>query len=89
MGERVTRRGDDSLEYLTIPGQTYAQVLAGPEKFPDQLTKGWERVSAATDAQLGGKRTWKVDFEITITPPPPRPRTTATTLIFVGVDRPM
>lgn len=49
---------------LTIPAQTYVKFTNGPDSMPNVLMDVWQKVWASTENELGGKRSYKVDFEV-------------------------
>lgn len=49
---------------LIIPKQTYARFTTDPAPMPDVLLNVWKTVWNSTPKDLGGKRTYAVDFEL-------------------------
>jgi len=49
---------------VTIPAQTYMKFTNGPGAMPNVLMDVWRKVWSSTTEELGGKRTYKVDFEV-------------------------
>ena len=67
IGEEVTSRPDSldpELRYLVIPEQTYAIHTVGPGAMPDVLINGWKEIWHSSEENLGGKRSYKTDFEV-------------------------
>jgi predicted transcriptional regulator YdeE len=51
-------------ETLIIPAQTYVKFTTDPAPMPDVLLGVWQKVWGSTPKDLGGKRTYAVDFEL-------------------------
>ena len=49
---------------LTIPAQTYVKFTNGPGAMPSVLMDVWKKIWGLTQEELGGKRSYKVDFEM-------------------------
>lgn len=66
IGEEVTSFDDlpEGFVTLTIPAQTYVKFTNGPGAMPNVLMDVWKKIWSSTQEELGGKRTYKVDFEI-------------------------
>jgi predicted transcriptional regulator YdeE len=52
------------LESLTIPAQKYIKFTNGPDSMPDVVRKPWQQIWQMTPLELGGPRSYIVDFEI-------------------------
>lgn len=66
IGEEVTEFHDitDSLETLIIPSQIYAKFTTGPAPMPSVVKEAWKKIHAMSLETLGGKRSFRADFEI-------------------------
>ena len=54
----------DDLDTLQISASTYAKLTAGPGQMPEVVIAAWQRIWAMPPAELGGKRTYRADFEV-------------------------
>jgi len=52
------------LETLIIPEQTYVKFTNGPGSMPDVIRKPWQQIWKMSTKELGGKRSYRTDFEI-------------------------
>ena len=66
IGEEVSSFNDvpEGFVTLTIPAQTYVKYTNGPGAMPNVLMDVWRKVWGSTQEELGGVRSYKVDFEI-------------------------
>ena len=67
IGEEVTAFDENlpkGFQKLIIPAQTYAKFTTNPDPMPDVLLKAWNTVWTSSPEDLGGKRTYGVDFEL-------------------------
>lgn len=66
IGEEVSSFDNtgDHFETLVIPEQTYAVFTNGPGSMPDVLRKPWEEIWKMSPKDFGGKRNYRVDFEL-------------------------
>lgn len=66
IGEEVSSMAGipDTLEALIIPLQTYAKFTNGPGSMPDVIKKPWQQIWQMSPKELGGKRSFRTDFEI-------------------------
>jgi predicted transcriptional regulator YdeE len=66
IGEEVLSFDDvpEGFVTLTIPAQAYVKFTNGPGAMPNVLMDVWKRIWGSTQEELGGKRTYKVDFEM-------------------------
>lgn len=49
---------------VTIPRQYYAKFTTQPAPMPDVIMNAWNTIWEMSSKKLGGKRTYKTDFEI-------------------------
>lgn len=54
----------EGFQQLVIPQQQYAKFTTGPAPMPDVIVNAWTEIWATPSAQLGGRRSYKTDFEI-------------------------
>ncbi len=54
----------DGFEKLIIPSQKYVKFTTPPEPMPDVIINAWQNIYKMSSAELGGKRSFKTDFEI-------------------------
>lgn len=66
IGQEVTSLDDlpDELSALTIPSQNYVKFTTGPAPIPQVIINAWQKIWQTSETELGGKRTYHVDFEI-------------------------
>ena len=66
IGEEVTEIGPlpKELTSTTIPAGNYAKFTTEPGELPDVLIKAWQEIWKMSEADLGGKRTYRTDFEV-------------------------
>lgn len=51
-------------EQLVIPAQDYIKFTCGPDKMPDVCIHAWQQIWGMTPVLLGGKRSYRADFEV-------------------------
>ena len=49
---------------LIIPAQEYAKMTTAAGPMPDVVINAWKEIWAMSPQELGGKRSYKVDFEL-------------------------
>ncbi len=54
----------EGLTTHTIPAQTYIQFTPDPGPMMRVAAQAWEAIGQLSEAELGGKRTYKTDFEV-------------------------
>jgi len=54
----------ESLLATEIPGGTYVKFTTHPGSMPLVIIQAWQEIWQMTEASLGGKRTYGVDFEV-------------------------
>ncbi len=66
IGEEVTSFDIVPEEFFTlvVPAQEYVKFTNGPAAMPQVCSDVWEKIWKSTDPELGGKRSYKVDFEV-------------------------
>jgi len=67
IGEEVSgteRPLPEGFQAIEIPRQTYAIFTTEPAPMPDVVVKAWKTIWNLTPAELGGRRSYKTDFEI-------------------------
>lgn len=67
VGEEVSSEDcliPSSLSKLIIPASSYAKFECGPGKMPDICRAAWLKIWQLPAKDLGGKRTYKADFEV-------------------------
>lgn len=66
IGEEVIDFSDlkDSLTPLIVPEQTYVRFTNGPGPIPNVSVEIWQKVWQMTSNELGGDRSYAVDFEV-------------------------
>ena len=65
IGEEVSSfdKNNYELQYITIPAQKYI-VVSDIGKIPDICINTWQKIWNMSEKQLGGKRSYKSDFEL-------------------------
>lgn len=67
IGEIVANNSHEAPEGLTaieIPSQRYVKFTNGPGSMPQVLKEPWEQIWSMTPDELGGERTYAVDYEV-------------------------
>lgn len=66
LGEEVRTFEEPSngLTTLSIPASKYTKFTIGPGKMPQILIEAWKEIWGMNPIELGGKRTYRADFEI-------------------------
>lgn len=66
IGEEVeaTAQVPEGFTEVTVPAQSYTKFTTGPAPMPDVIRNAWFKIWAMTEGDLGGKRSYKTDFEI-------------------------
>lgn len=67
IGEEVTKLDEvlpEGFTPLAIPKQQYAKFTTRPAPMPDVVVNAWKAIWSMSPIDLGGKRTYKTDFEI-------------------------
>ena len=66
LGARVTSidKVPDGFVAVTIPAGRYAAVQTDKGALPDVMPKVWQRIYAMPAKELGGERSFKVDYEV-------------------------
>lgn len=67
IGEEVTsEEGQDLSQFkiIKIPAGKYLKITTPKGKIPDILARAWQAIWSMSPEELGGERTYKVDFEI-------------------------
>ncbi|MBI2707771.1 MAG: GyrI-like domain-containing protein [Proteobacteria bacterium] len=54
----------EDLDSLTIPPQAYVKFTTAPAPVPQVIIHAWQQIWQMPSSTLGGKRSYKVDFEI-------------------------
>lgn len=57
-------QASEDLDTLRIAASTYAKLTVGPGQMPAMVIAAWQRIWAMSPADLGGKRTYRADFEV-------------------------
>ena len=55
---------DPMFTTLIIPSSNYAKFQSGPGKMPMVCIDAWQKIWQMSNYDLGGKRTYNVDFEV-------------------------
>ncbi len=66
IGEEVTDLSDipEGYTYLTVPKGNYIQLTSSSGVMPDIVIKLWQKIWQMNSEELGGKRSYTVDYEI-------------------------
>jgi len=62
--ESVDELRQASLHVFQLHGQKYAKFTTAPGKMPDVVIDAWKHIWSLSDEELGGKRSYKTDFEV-------------------------
>lgn len=66
LGVRVSSVDEvpDGMMAVNVPAGKYAMVESDKGSLPEVLPRVWQRIDTMSDAELGGKRTFKADYEV-------------------------
>jgi len=64
IGEEVSSANAAGFRILTVPAQHYAKFTTAPGNMPEVVRDAWFAIWKMSEADLGGKRSYGVDYEV-------------------------
>lgn len=66
LGVRVSsvEKLPDGMVVVKVPAGKYAEVESEQGSLPEVLPRVWQRINTMSEAELGGKRAFKADYEV-------------------------